>query len=138
MKVETKYVAFNGTSFETPEEARQYETLTYLKSRRNDCKRIVKDISFSIRHERACIRYLLDLLTECRNVLRDPTSNDIDVFNVKTRRFKTRVELERLLPTYINEKRLLRKYHSKLSYYENRIKVETKNIFKNDDHNTSH
>lgn len=138
MKAETRYVAFNGAVFDNPEAAKHYETLTYLKSRREDCKRIVKDISFSIRHERARIRYLLDLLTECRNVLRDPTFNDIDVFNVKRRRFKTRVELERLLPTYINEKRLLRKYYSKLSYYENRIKVETKNIFKNDDHNTSH
>ena len=126
MKAETKYVAFNGAMFDNPEEARQYETLTYLKSRRNDCQRIVKDLSFSIRHGRGRIWYLEDLLTGYRNVLRDPTSKDIDVFNAKVGRFKIQFELERLLPTYINEKRLLRKYHSKLSYYENRIAAETK------------
>lgn len=126
MKVETKYVAFNGAVFNSPEEAKLYETLTYLKSRREDCRRVIKDLSLAIRHGRDRIQYITHLLTDYRNILRDPTSKDIDVFNAKARRFKTQFELERLLPTYINEKRLLRKYHSKLSYYENRIAAEIK------------
>jgi hypothetical protein len=126
MKAETKYVAFNGAVFDNPEAAKQYETLTYLKLRREDCKRVIKALSFSVRHGRGRIQYITHLLTEYRNILRDPVSKDIDVFNAKARRFKTQLELERLLPAYINEKRLLRKYHSKLSYYENRIAAETK------------
>lgn len=126
MKAETKYVAFNGAVFDNPEAAKQYETLTYLKSRREDCRRVIKDLSLGIRHGRGRIQYITHLLTDYRNILRDPTSKDIDVFNAKARRFKIQFELERLLPTYINEKRLLRKYHSKLSYYENRIAAETK------------
>lgn len=126
MKAETRYVAFNGAVFDNPEAAKQYETLTYLKLRRDSCKRVIKDLSFSVRHGRGRIQYITHLLTEYRNILRDPASKDIDVFNAKARRFKTQFELERLLPAYINEKRLLRKYHSKLSYYENRIAAETK------------
>lgn len=126
MKAETKYVAFNGAVFNSPEEAKQYETLTYLKSRHNKCKQLVKELSFSIRHGRNRVQYLTHLLTECRNILRDPTTKDMDVFYAKSKRFEAQFELERLLPAYINEKRLLRKYHSKLSYYENRIAEETK------------
>lgn len=126
MKAETKYVTFNGAVFDNPEAAKQYETLTYLKLRREDCKRVIHALSFSVRHGRGRIQYITHLLTEYRNILRDPTSKDIDVFNTKAKRFKTQLELERLLPVYINEKRLLRKYHSKLSYYENRIAAETK------------
>lgn len=126
MKAETKYVAFNGAVFDNPEAAKQYETLMYLKVRRRDCIFTVNRISKSVRDKRMRIDYLMEQLAACNTVLRNQSSNEADIFNAKTRRFNMRVELELLTPKYVHEKNMLRKYHSRLSYYDNRIAVETK------------
>ena len=138
MKAETKYVAFNGAVFNTPEAAKHYETMAYLKTRHRDCVGIVNRLSKSVRHKRSRIEYLIEQLTACNTVLRNQSSNEADIFNAKTRRFNMRVELKLTIAEYINEKNVLREYNKKISYYYNRIMAETKNQIKNDENNPSH
>lgn len=127
MKAETKYVAFNGTVFDNPEAAKQYETMMYLKTRYQDCKCAVNRISKSVRNSRIHIVYLIEQLASCNTIIRNQSSNEVDIFNAKTKRFKMRIELKLMIPGYINAKNLLREYNRKLSYYYNRIVMETKN-----------
>ena len=138
MKAETKYVAFNGVMFDTPDAAKHYETTMYLKTRHRNCIRTVNMISKSVRDKRSRIEYLIEQLTACNTILRNQSSNDTDIFNAKTRRFNMRAELELLIPEYVHEKNILRKYNKKLSYYYNRIMEETKNQIKNNENNTNH
>ena len=126
MKAETKYVTFNGAVFNTPEDATQYETMMYLKTRHRDCVGIVNRLSKSVCNKRSRIEYLIEQLTACNTVLRNQSSNEADIFNAKTRRFNMRVELKLTVAEYINEKNVLREYNKKISYYYNRIMVETK------------